>query len=53
MEKMRKLIPQKILNKIFSSYFIENPVFTVESIEASLNVLNLERVQKEGKIVIT
>ena len=32
----------------FSSYFIEKPVFTVESFEARLNEINLERVQKKG-----
>ena len=47
---MRKLIQQKILNKpFFSSYFIENPVFTVEIIEARLNEIILEGVQKKGE----
>ena len=49
MEKMRKLIPQKILNKLFSSYFSEKPNFMVESIEVRLNEINLERLQKKGE----
>ena len=50
MEKVRKLIPQKILNKLFSCHvLLKKTVFTVEIIEARLNGINLERVQKKGE----
>ena len=32
-----------------SSYFLENPVSTVENIEERLNEINLDRVQKKGE----
>ena len=50
---MRKFIPQKILKTFFSSYFIEKPVVTVESIEERLNEIKLERVQNKGENVIS
>ena len=31
-----------------SSYFLGNPVFTVETIKKGLNEINLDRVQKKG-----
>ena len=40
---------EDIEQTFFSSYFIETPVFNVESIEARLNEINLERVQKKEK----
>ena len=33
----------------FSSYFIEKPNYTVESIEVRLNKINLERLQNKGE----
>ena len=48
--KDEKIDPtEDIEQTFFSSYFIEKPVFTVESIEARLNEINLERVQKKGE----
>ena len=41
--------PEDIEQNVFSSYFIEKHVFTVKSIEVSLNEINLERVQKKGE----
>ena len=35
---------EDIEHTFFSSYFLEKPVFTVESIEERLNEINLERV---------
>ena len=32
-----------------SSYFLEKPVFTVETIKERLNEMNLDRAQKKGK----
>ena len=44
---------EDIEQTFFSSYFIEKPISTVESIEVSLNEINLERLHKKRKIVIS
>ena len=41
--------PEDIEQTFFSSYFIEKPNFTVESIEVRLNEINLERLQKKRR----
>ena len=46
--KDNKIYPtEDIEQTFFLSYFIEKPVFTVESIEESLHEINLERVQNK------
>ena len=41
---------EDIEQKLFSSYFIEKHVFTVQSIEKKLNEINLERRKKRRKL---
>ena len=40
--------PEDTEYTFFSSYFIQNPNYTVESIEVRLNKINLERLQNIG-----